>query len=502
MAIYSRDEIVNSIPRKGFFGNPLGLFTLMLTEFWERFSYYGMKAILAFYLYYSVSKGGFGIEEGTALKIVSIYGALIYMSGIIGGWIADRITGTRHAILYGAILIMIGHILLSLPNNFTLLLIALLFIILGTGLLKPNISSNVGELYHKNDPKVDGAFTLFVMSINLGAFFSPLVVGWLQTRIGFHAGFMAAAIGMFIGLVAYILMSKKTLGLSGLSVPNPIKTEERSKTIRNVVMIVGVFIVYLIILQIFGKLSLESIINTVSILGIVLPAAYFFVMISSKKTTSEEKSRVYAYIPLFLASVMFWMIQEQGSTILANFSDKKTQLDLNIVTNGAIDFMIPAAWFQSLNPLFIVTFAPLVAALWTKLGRFNPPTVMKFSIALVLAGLSFVIMILPLMSGEKLINPIWLVLSFFLVTMAELCLSPVGLSTTTKLAPQAFTAQMMSVWFLSNTMAQGLNAQLVNIYTSIDEAHYFGYFGTLSIGLGLLLVCFTPMIKKLMRGIH
>lgn len=502
MARFTREEIVNSMPRKGFFGHPIGLFTLMVTEFWERFSYYGMRAILAFYLYYEVSKGGFGIDEGTALQIVSIYGALIYMSGIIGGWIADRILGTRHSILIGAILIMLGHILLSLPNNFTIFLFALLFLILGTGLLKPNISSNVGELYLKNDSKVDAAFTLFVMSINLGAFISPLLVGYLQVNVGFHAGFAVAAVGMFIGLITYVLMSKKTLGLSGLSISNPITVEDRGTTIRNVSLVLLAIAIYLAILAFFNALTLKNIILTVSVLGVALPFVYFTMMIVSKKTTKVEKSRVFAYIPLFLASVVFWMIQEQGATVLANFSDKKTQLDLNIVTNGFIDFTIPAAWFQSLNPLFIVTFAPLIAMLWVKLGKFNPPTVIKFGIALILAGFSFLVMIFPLATGVELINPGWLILSFFLVTMAELCLSPVGLSTTTKLAPEAFAAQMMSIWFLSNTMAQGLNAQLVNIYTEIDQKLYFGYFGAFSVGLGILIMFFTPYIKKLMNGIH
>lgn len=502
MSQYTREEIVNSMPRTGFFGHPKGLFTLMVTEFWERFSYYGMKAILAFYLYYEVSKGGFGLEEGTALQIVSIYGALIYMSGIIGGWIADRLLGTRHSILIGAILIMIGHILLSLPNQFTLFLIALFFLIIGTGLLKPNISSNVGELYLKNDSKVDSAFTLFVMSINLGAFLSPLLVGLLQTRIGFHAGFAAAAIGMFFGLVVYVLTAKKTLGLSGLNVPNPITPETRNKTWLYVGVLLAAIILYLFVLNALNQLNLQTISLTISILGVVLPVIYFATMFLSRQTTKVEKSRLLAYIPLFLASVMFWMIQEQGSTVLANFSDKRTQLDLGIVTNGLIDFTIPAAWFQSLNPLFIVTLAPLVASLWVRLGRYNPPTVIKFGIALLLAGSSFLVMIFPLISGEQLINPFWLVLSFFLVTVAELCLSPVGLSTTTKLAPQAFTAQMMSIWFLSNTMAQGLNAQLVNVYTSIDSAHYFGYFGAIAIGLGVIVMLFSPLIKKLMHGIH
>lgn len=503
MAQHTREEVVNSMPRTGFFGHPKGLFTLMLTEFWERFSYYGMKAILLFYLYYSVNKGGFGLDEGFAMQIVSIYGALIYMSGVIGGWLADRFIGTRKAILYGAILIMIGHILLSLPNNFTLLLIALLFIILGTGLLKPNISTNVGELYEKNDPKVDSAFTLFVMSINMGALISPLLVGWLQDNVGFHYGFAVAAVGMFFGLIIFMLRSKQTLGLSGLDVPNPVTEADKKKTITITGIVIAAFLLYFLVTGLMGNLSLESFMNFVTVLGMALPFYYFITMIVSKKTTRDEKARVFAYVPLFLASVAFWSIQEQGSTVLAHFADKNTQLNLGVLTNNTIDFKIPAAWFQSLNPLFIVTLAPLFAWLWVKLGRFNPPTVIKFSIALFLAAMSYLVMVYPLTyNGDQLMNPGWLILSYLLVTMAELCLSPTGLSVTTKLAPQAYTSQMMSVWFLANTVAQLVNSKLVLYYEAVDNHQYFNNIGLVTLAIAVVLLLVSPFMKKFMRGIH
>lgn len=503
MAQHTREEVVNSMPRTGFFGHPKGLFTLMLTEFWERFSYYGMKAILLFYLYYSVNKGGFGLDEGFAMQIVSIYGALIYMSGVIGGWLADRFIGTRKSILYGAILIMIGHILLSLPNNFTLLLIALLFIILGTGLLKPNISTNVGELYEKNDPKVDSAFTLFVMSINMGALISPLLVGWLQDNVGFHYGFAVAAVGMFFGLIIFMLRSKQTLGLSGLDVPNPVTETDKKKTITITGIVIAAFLLYFLVTVLMGNLSLESFMNFVTVIGMALPFYYFITMIVSKKTTRDEKARVFAYIPLFLASVTFWSIQEQGSTVLAHFADKNTQLNLGVLTNNAIDFKIPAAWFQSLNPLFIVTLAPLFAWLWVKLGRFNPPTVIKFSIALFLAAMSYLVMVYPLThNGDQLMNPGWLILSYLLVTMAELCLSPTGLSVTTKLAPQAYTSQMMSVWFLANTVAQLVNSKLVLYYEAVENHQYFNNIGLVTLAIAVVLLLVSPFMKKFMRGIH
>lgn len=498
---YTKDEIIQSTPRTGFFGHPKGLSTLFLTEFWERFSYYGMKAILAYYIYYSVAKGGFGIDQGLALQIVSIYGALVYMSGVIGGWIADRITGTRHALFYGGILIMIGHILLSLPNNFTLLLVALLFLIIGTGLLKPNISSTVGLLYEKNDPRLDSAFTIFYMSINLGALISPLIIGWLQVNVGFHAGFAVAAVGMFIGLIIYFITNKKNLGLAGIEVPDPLSKEEKKKVSIITAVIVVIIAIVCIILSIFNQLTLPNFANFISVLGVFLPIFYFVKILMSKKTEAHERSRVFAYIPLFIAAVAFWMIQEQGSTVLAQFADTKTELSVAKLTGGAVDFNIPAAWFQSLNPLFIIILAPLFSVVWVKLGRLNPPTVYKFAIGVFFAGLSYIIMVVPLSSDSSLIHPMWLFISFLLVTVGELCISPIALSTTTKLAPKAFTAQMMSVWFLSNAMAQGINAQMVKVYTAISSNDYFLYSGIIAIVIAVLLLFASPKIKSLMAGV-
>ncbi|WP_426429153.1 peptide MFS transporter [Staphylococcus equorum] len=499
---HSHEEIMKSIPNKGFFGHPKGLSTLFLTEFWERFSYYGMKAILIFYLYYSVADGGFGLSQAVAMQIVAIYGTLIYMSGLIGGWIADRITGTQDAVFYGGFLIMFGHILLSIPGNLTAAMIALLLIIAGTGLLKPNISTTVGELYERNDPRRDAAFTLFYMGINLGALLSPLITGQLQTRIGFHAGFLAAAIGMFFGLIVFALKRKKNLGLAGRNVPIPLTRPEIKKFVLITVGVIVLFLIYLWILHLNNTLTLGNFSFLITLLGIVLPVYIFLNMILSKNITKDERSRVYSYVPLYITSVAFWMIQEQGSTILATFADKKTQLEMSELTNGLIDFSIPAAWAQSLNPIFIVLLAPIFATLWMKLGKYNPPTVHKFAIGTIIAGFSYLIMIIPLATGNALINPLWLVLSFLLITIGELCISPVGLSTTTKLAPLTFTARMMSLWMLSNATAQGLNAQLVVVYTKMNQSDYFMYSGLIAVIIGILLLIISPKVRRAMKGVY
>lgn len=497
MKTINKDTIVQSVPQKGFFGHPKGLFTLFFTEYWERFSYYGMRAILLYYMYTEISKGGLGLEESTALSIMSIYGSLVYMSGIIGGWIADRLLGTSRTIFYGGVLIMFGHILLAVPGGLTTFFTSMFLIVIGTGLLKPNVSSIVGDLYGELDNRRDAGFSIFYMGINLGGLLAPLIVGTLGEQYNYHLGFSVAAVGMFLGLIVFMATKKKNLGLAGTYVPNPLLPEERKK----VFSIIGAGLVVIIgiggLLISIGWLTIDKFILIVSILGILIPLTYFIVMYRSPKTNEVEKSRLIAYIPLFISAMMFWAIQEQGSNLLAQYADKRT--DLNFA-----GFEIPASWFQSLNPLFVVLFAPVFAWLWMKLGDRQPSTSKKFSFGLFFAGLSFLVMMIPayLNGTETLVNPLWLVLSFFLVVMGELLLSPVGLSATTKLAPSAFSAQTMSLWFLTNASAQAINAQVVKLYSPENEIIYFGVIGGFAIFLGIVLFMISPTIQKYMKGVR
>lgn len=490
-----KEKIVQSVPQTGFFGHPKGLFTLFFTEFWERFSYYGMRAILVYYMYYEVTKGGLGFPEELALSIMSIYGSLVYMSGIIGGWLADRILGTSKSVFYGGILIMLGHIVLAVPSSQALFFISMVLIVLGTGLLKPNVSSMVGEIYSDKDNRRDSGFSIFYMGINLGGFLSPLIVGTVGMN-DFHLGFSLAAIGMFLGLVVFVITRKKNLGLAGSTVVNPLSSEEKKKVFTIVgasVVVIGILIAIAIPL---GILTFDTFIKLVGILGLLIPTLYFVFMYRSPKTTADERSRIIAYIPLFIASIMFWAIQEQGSTILANYADKRTQLDF-------AGIHISPAWFQSLNPLFIITLAPVFAWFWMKLGNRQPTIPQKFSLGLLFAGLSFLVILLPAYFGgsDSLVNPLWLVLSYLVVVIGELCLSPVGLSATTKLAPEAFAAQTMSLWFLSNAAAQGINAQIVKFYTPETEMVYFGVIGGAALVLSLLLFLLAPKIQRYMKGV-
>jgi POT family proton-dependent oligopeptide transporter len=497
MADSNRQKIVASVPQKGFFGHPKGLFTLFTTEFWERFSYYGMKAILVYYMYYSVSKGGLGIDQQTAIAIASVYGSLVYMSGIIGGWVSDRIIGPSRSVLYGGVLIMFGHISLAVPGSMTMFFVSMVLIVLGTGLLKPNISTMLGEMYDIKDARRDAGFSIFYMGVNLGAFVAPLVVGTVGMSYNFHLGFGLAAIGMFLALVVYVITRKKNLGLAGTFVHNPLGQAEKKKVFTQFGITAVILIVLIVIAISKNMLTIQSFINLVGILGFLIPILYFSMMYRSPKTTSEERSRIIAYIPLFIASVMFWAIEEQGSTILANFADKRTQLNF-------AGMHINPSWFQSLNPLFIVVFAPIIGSLWVKMDRKQPTIPQKFGFGLLFAGLSFLVILVPAWIGgtHALVNPLWLVLSYFIVVIGELCLSPVGLSATTKLAPAAYSAQMMSLWFLSNAAAQALNAQIVKFYTPQTEMAYFGVIGVASIVLSFILFALSPKIQVFMKGIR
>ncbi|WP_077210959.1 peptide MFS transporter [Bacillus dakarensis] len=492
-----KQRIVDSVPQKGFFGHPKGLFTLFFTEFWERFSYYGMRAILVFYMYYEVSKGGLGIDESTALAIMSIYGSLVYMSGIIGGWLADRIFGTSKAVFYGGILIMLGHIVLAVPGSISMFFISMVLIVIGTGLLKPNVSSVVGEIYSEKDDRRDAGFSIFYMGINLGGFTAPLIVGEVGLKYDFHLGFGIAAVGMFIGLLVFLITKKKSLGLAGTFVPNPLSPSEKKKVYTRFGIGAIILVILIAVTIPMGILTFDSFIALVGVLGIGIPIVYFTVMYRSPKTTAVERSRLIAYIPLFIASVMFWAIQEQGATILANYADKRTDLEF-------AGFSISPAWFQSLNPLFIIILAPVFAWMWVKLGKRQPSIPKKFSFGLLFAGLSFLVILIPgyLAGTDSLVNPLWLVLSYFIVVLGELCLSPVGLSATTKLAPAAFSAQTMSLWFLSNAAAQAINAQIVKFYSAETEITYFGVIGGISILLGIILFLLAPKIQGFMKGVR
>ena len=485
-----------------FFGQPRGLSTLFFTEMWERFSYYGMRAILLFYMYYAVTKGGLGMSETTAASIMSIYGSLVYLSGVVGGWLSDRVWGPRRTVFIGGVLIMFGHIALSLPFGVSALYVSIALIVAGTGLLKPNVSEMVGGLYAENDRRRDSGFSMFVFGINLGAAVAPWAVPWAANGFGlnlfhgemnFHAGFSLAAIGMFFGLVQYVVGGRKYLSKDSLYPDDPIDKE----SLRPVMIwtLVGV-VVLAVILGLLAAMGQLNITNIITIIAIALPIYYFIMMLNSKKVTKEEHSRVLAYIPLFIAAVIFWAIEESGSVVLALFAEQRTILHI-----GSWHFA--AANFQTLNPLFIMILTPVFVTLWDH-WKNQPSAPGKFAAGLVFAGLSYAFMALPaLIHGTTAgrVSPFWLVGSWFIVEIGEMLISPIGLAVTTRLAPKAFKSQMMSMWFLADAAAQAVNAQIVKFYSSSTEVPYFLTIGLVSIVFGIILMFFVKKIHGLMGGV-
>ncbi|UJW28354.1 peptide MFS transporter [Saccharothrix sp. AJ9571] len=476
----------------GFFGHPSGLATLFFTEAWERFSYYGMKAILLYYMYDRVSEGGLGIPAETARSLVAVYGASIYLAAIGGGWLSDRVLGARRSTLYGGILIMCGHICLALPAGATALYLSMLFIVAGTGLLKPSISTSVGQLYPDQDERRDSGFTIYYMGISVGALVAPLAVGTLGEKYDYHLGFGLAAAGMAVGLVVFVL-GRRHLGDESKRPANPIRLAEIPRGWAAGVLAGIGLLVLLVVLT--GSFSAGLVIDLISLLAIALPVAYFTVMLRSPRVTSAERSRVLSYIPLFLAAVCFWVIQEQGAIVLAQYAQESTDLD-------AFGFGIPASWFQSVGSLVLILIAPAFAVLWIRLARRErqPSTPAKFSFGLVVAGLSYAMLVIPTLSGGET-NPLWLIGSFTLVTIGEICLSPIGMSVTTQLAPAAFATQTMGLWIASSAAGQGISAQIVGFYDRESAPLYFGVIGLSAVALGVLLVVFAPVIRRKMAGV-
>ena len=482
---------------RSFFGQPKGLSTLFFTEMWERFSYYGMKAILIYYMYFSIAKGGLGMDKGLAASVMSIYGSLVYLSSVLGGFLSDRVWGSRKTVFYGGVLIMFGHICLALPFGKVALFISICLITIGTGLLKPNVSEMVGSLYNEGDVRRDSGFTIFVFGINLGSLIAPFAVSGMQSAFNFHAGFSLAAIGMFIGLIFYWYGGNKYLSKDSLYPDDPLEPGDAKKLSFRVLIGVIAFALILLIMKVFNALTISTFITLLSIIAVLTPVAYFAVMLTSKKVTKQERSRVWAYVPLFIAAAIFWAIEEQGSVVLALFAESQTN-------NHFLGLNINPANYQSLNPLFILIYTPIFATMWTKLGKKQPSSPSKFAIGMIFAGISYLFMVVPvaMFGPHAAVSPLWLVGSWAIVEIAELLISPIGLSVTTKLAPKAFQSSMMSMWFLADSAGQAVNSQIVKFYTPENEVMYFTIIGVVSIVFAIILFLMVKPIKRLMAGVQ
>ncbi|KAB7846944.1 peptide MFS transporter [Streptomyces mobaraensis] len=440
---------------KTFFGHPRGLATLFMTELWERFSYYGMRALLVYYLISGgpdgdeagLRAGGLAMSTAAASSLYAVYLAMVYLLALPGGWFGDRVWGPRKAVVIGSCVITAGHLTLALPGAPAFFL-GLTLVALGSGLLKANISTMVGYLYAgPRDPRRDGGFTLFYVGINLGAFGAPFVIGTVGETVSWHAGFALAGVGMALG-AAQFLAGTKHLAPASDVVPSPVPRQERARCLLVGLAWLPVAAVFYGVVVATGIFSLNWLLVPITILGLIAPTVVLVRVRRNKDLTPAEQARMTRYIWFFVAAAVFWMIYDQGGSTLAVFGKGSTTGEL-----FGVDF--PAAWFQSLNPLFVMALAPLFSWLWPWLARRDrePGPMTKFAVALLLIGGSFAVLTvsMALAAGGARVSPMWLVSIYLVQAVGELCLSPVGLSVTTKLAPARYGSQMLGVWFLAVT---------------------------------------------------
>ena len=458
---------------------------------WERFSFYGMQGLLAYYIYYSATDGGLGMSEAVATSIVGAYGGLVYLSSVLGGWVADRILGSEKTVITSAAVVMIGHLALSLLPGGLGLGIGLVCIAVGSGSLKVTTSATLGDLYDLKDNRRDAAFSIYYMGVNIGGLIGPLLTSAVWGWKGFHWGFGLAAVLMAIGLVQYMLMRRHTVTEESSKPTNPLSRREATRW--SLIGALGVLII--IGATMLGILTAENLSDVVVIVTLIAAVVLFIVIGTSKRITATERSRVISFIPLFIGSAVFWSLFQQQFTVLAIYADQR--LDRTI-----LGVELPPSVVQSINPAFIIIFAAVFAAMWTKLGDRQPVTPVKFAIGTVVMGIAFFIFIPLAGGGANSVPFIVMVLVYFLFTMAELCLSPVGQSLATKLAPQAFHSQMVALFFLSVALGTAASGSLAGFYSTDNEVPYFLTIGAVSIVVGILLFAFRKPIVKLMAGVR
>ncbi|HEX9630052.1 MAG TPA: oligopeptide:H+ symporter [Pyrinomonadaceae bacterium] len=573
---------------RGFFGHPRGLSTLFFTEMWERFSYYGMRAILTLYMTKALAEGGLGFDEKYAALIYATYVSSVWYLPLIGGWLADRVFGARRAVLIGGIIIACGHYSMAVNTHLNFYA-GLILIATGTGLLKPNISAMVGQLYQEKDQRRDAGFSIFYMGINLGAFLSPIIVGFLAqhpwfrhfiSSMGFdpnsawHWGFGAAGVGMTLGLVQYLLpftikMNPKAFriligALGGLAIgelaglfirliwPLPALTFAFLGFVIGVILALWMnsrnqksddssgypkgklfWLMHGHPLNEVGKSpqpkserktasgdkaegGFDAVIVGLAVLGALIGAAlgfYFgdagfvsalfptvvgffagYLIGTTRLLNGDELKRVLVIFILFIFSILFWMTYEQAGSSLTLFADRMTQTTV-------FGWQYPSSWFQSVPAIFVIIFAPMFAALWQKMGDRQPSSPGKFIYGLFFAGMAFVVVTIASMMGANgRVSPWWLVAVYLIQTFGELCLSPVGLSTVTKLSPARMVGLMMGVWFLSISIGSYIAGLTTRLFEGNDNAvltRGFAIFAGITLAAALVLAVLTPLIKKL-----
>jgi proton-dependent oligopeptide transporter, POT family len=482
-----------------FFGHPVGLATLFFTEMFERYSYYGMRALLIYFLTDKIANGGLGFPDSKAGAVYGVYTSMVYLLCLGGGWIADRITGKRHAVLVGGILIAAGEFCLFVQSEISFYT-GLVLLMFGTGLLKGNVSVIVGQLYAPGDPRRDSGFSIFYMGINLGAFISPLICGAVAHAYGWRAGFGVAGAGMLIGVIQYVIFSPY-LGEAGLRVPSTGDPEKDRRQKRKAIFSVGTGLAAFALLGFMAatgviQINAESIGDIVGWGLFVISAVVFSWLLMGKGWTLAERKRSAAILVLFIASALFWAAFEQAGSSLSLFAERSTHRSL-------FGYDYPASWFQSVQPIFVILFAPVFGWIWLAMGKREPSSPAKFALGLLFGGLAFAILVIPAMSAQNgaQVAQWWLVTTYFLQTVGELCLSPVGLSAMTKLAPERAGGFIMGIWFVSTSIGNFLAGKAASLYSSMPLPTLFGSVAAFSIVAALVLAFMIKPTVKLMGGV-
>ncbi len=483
-----------------FLGHPKGLFVCFATEMWERFSYYGMRALLILYL-----TKHWEFTDATSYLIYGAYTSLVYIMPVFGGMLADQILGSKKAVTYGAILLVFGHLGMTVESNEQIFYLSLALIVSGVGFLKPNISTMVGALYEEGDPRRDSGFTIFYMGINIGAFSATLLCGYLGEQVGWAYGFGAAGIGMLFGLIIFLWGQKY---LEGLAEPPSNKYLQKVNGIsyESWAYISGIFMVLVTWFLVQNSQLVGQLLGG---FGAIFIGAWLLYALF--RCAPDERDRLIVVGILILFSLIFWALFEQAGSSLNILTDR----GVNRVIFG---WEVPASMFQSLNAGFIFTIAPLFAMLWIALAKRNmePSTPIKFSIGIILVGLGFLALVYGMRSSEGLQTGIfWIILIYLLHTLGELCLSPVGLSSVTKLSPQRIVGFMMGMWFFASAAGNyvaGLIARATasdssgvsnDVFDLTQKQSFMDVYtdvGLMAIGCGIFLAILTPILKKLMHG--
>ena len=475
--------------------HPTGLRTLFFTEMWERMSYYGMRGILVLFMTASISDGGLDFKNSSASAIYGIYAASVYLATLPGGWIGDNLLGQQRTILYGGIIIMFGHLALAIPNmNFFYL--GLVLVVIGTGLLKPNISAIVGGLYEKNTSLREAGFTIFYMSINLGSILGFFICGFLGENIGWHYGFGAAGIGMLFGVLQYKI-NINSLGKIGLKPTSELKTQTKNKYIKLIAGLIGVTI-FILMLGFLGfwKIDPVPLANILTFIIASISLIYFLYIYFLGKLNNEEKKKIIMIFILFVGAALFWSGFDQGGSSFNIFAKEYTDRMM-------FGWEYPASWLQILNPLFVVILAPFMSYLWIFLGKrmLDPSLPFKFGIGLIFMALGFVIIAIgaQVAMSEGLAGAKWLLLTYLFHTIGELILSPIGLAAISSLSPKRYIGQMMGVWFLASSLgailAGLISGQATNEGLS-SMPDLFNQIAIISTLAGLVLILIARPLQK------